>query len=323
MNPILITGVTGQDGSFLADVLLKRKHRVVGLVRRSSSPNYWRIQHLLDHPHFELVEGDITDLASMIRIIGSIKPAAVYNLAAQSFVPTSWEQPLFTAQATGIGAVNVYEACRITSSHSKVYQASSSEMFGLQPVDSVQHEGTSFYPRSPYACAKVFAHQMAINYRESYNMFISCGILFNHESERRGEQFVTRKIARSAARIAAGLQSTLHLGRLDTQRDWGFAGDYVEAMIKMLDFSEPQDFVIATGIKHSVEDFVRLSFESVGLNWREYIVQDDRFMRPTEVPSLCGDATKALQVLDWKPKMSFEQLVQRMVEAEVHAINKS
>ena len=323
MNPVLITGVTGQDGSFLADELLRRKQRVVGLVRRSSTPNYWRIQHLLDHPLFDLIEGDITDLASMIRIVGSVQPSALYNLAAQSFVPTSWEQPLFTAQATGIGAVNVYEACRISSPHTKVYQASSSEMFGLQPKDGIQNERTSFYPRSPYACAKVFAHQMAINYRESYNMFISCGILFNHESERRGEQFVTRKIARSAARIAHGLQNTLSLGRLDTERDWGFAGDYIGAMIRMVECDEPQDFVVATGVKHSVLDFVRLSFDFVGLDWREYVVQDERFMRPTEVPSLCGDATKALDVLNWKPDMTFEQLVHRMVEAELQAIQTS
>jgi GDPmannose 4,6-dehydratase len=241
-------------------------------------------------------------------------------LAAQSFVPTSWEQPTFTAQATGIGAVNIFEACRIASSLIKIYQASSSEMFGLQLVDSIQSEETTFYPRSPYACAKVFAHQMAINYRESHGLFIACGILFNHESERRGERFVTRKIARAAARIAAGQQDQLALGRLDTERDWGFAGDFVEAMIKMMSLEQPEDFVIATGIKHTVEDFVQAAFDAVGLDWRSYVVQDKRFLRPAEVPSLCGNATKAHSILDWKPTLKFEDLVSRMVESEIKRV---
>lgn len=320
MTTVLITGVTGQDGSFLAEQLLVAGYTVYGLVRRSSSPNYWRIQNLLGTPEFHLVEGDITDLSSIIRIVSTIRPDVLYNLASQSFVPTSWTQPLFTAQATGIGAVNVYEACRIASPETKIYQASSSEMFGLQPIDAVQSETTSFYPRSPYACAKVFAHQMAINYRESYGMFISCGILFNHESERRGEKFVTRKIARSAARIAAGLDTTLPLGRLDTERDWGFAGDYVRAMRLMMADDTPDDFVVSTGIKHTVQDFVTLAFECVELDWSKYVVRDERFMRPAEVPSLCGDATKARQRLGWSPTVSFDELVTRMVHAEVQAL---
>ena len=322
MTTVLITGVTGQDGSFLAEQLLASGYTVYGLVRRSSSPNYWRILSLLGNPSFNLVEGDITDLSSIIRIVSDLRPSVLYNLAAQSFVPTSWSQPVFTAQATGVGAVNIYEACRIASPDTKIYQASSSEMFGLQPRGTIQSETTSFYPRSPYACAKVFAHQMAINYRESYGMFISCGILFNHESERRGEQFVTRKIARAAAKIAAGVQNELALGRLDTERDWGFAGDYVQAMQLMMGCDEPTDFVIATGIKHSVQDFVNLAFESVGLDWSEYVVQDERFMRPAEVPSLCGDTSKAKQTLDWTPTVSFVDLVNRMVSAEVDALKQ-
>ena len=320
MTTALITGVTGQDGSFLAEQLLSLGYTVYGLVRRSSAPNYWRIQSILDDPRFHLVEGDITDLSSLIRIVSEVQPSVLYNLAAQSFVPTSWTQPTFTAQATGIGAVNIYEACRIVSPKTKIYQASSSEMFGLQPVDSIQNEQTTFYPRSPYACAKVFAHQMAINYRESHGLFISCGILFNHESERRGERFVTRKIAQAVARISQGLQSTLALGRLDTQRDWGFAGDYVDAMVRIMDLNAPNDFVIATGQKHSVEDFVRISFDYVGLDWREYIVEDQRFMRPAEVPSLCGDGSKAKEYLNWTPTLSFNSLIERMVETELKAL---
>ena len=323
MTTVLITGVTGQDGSFLAERLISEGHTVYGLIRRSSSPNYWRIQSMLEAPRFHLVEGDITDLSSLIRIVSDIQPSVLYNLAAQSFVPTSWTQPIFTAQATGIGAVNVYEACRIASPTTKIYQASSSEMFGLQPVNSMQNEQTTFYPRSPYACAKVFAHQMAINYRESHGLFISCGILFNHESERRGERFVTRKIARAVARISQGLQSTLALGRLDTERDWGFAGDYVDAMLRIMAQQTPMDFVIATGKKHTVEDFVRLSFEYVGLDWTKYVIKDQRFMRPTEVPSLCGDASKAKEYLNWTPTVSFNDLIERMVEAELENVLNS
>ncbi len=314
---ILITGITGQDGSFLAELLLERGQTVFGLVRRTSTPNYWRIQHLLDHPSLQLVEADITDLSSLIRVFCQIQPTVVYNLAAQSFVPTSWEQPLFTAQATGIGAVNIYEAVRIACPDCKVYQASSSEMFGLQPEHSIQNERTSFYPRSPYACAKVFAHQMAINYRESHGLFISCGILFNHESERRGEQFVTRKITKAVANIHYGKQDVLTLGRMDCSRDWGFAGDYVDAMTRMMKLDEPNDFVIATGTKHTVQDFVEVAFSCVGLDWTKYIQQDERYMRPAEVPSLCGDASKAKEILQWTPTLGFEQLVQRMVQAEL------
>lgn len=318
---VLVTGVTGQDGSFLAEKLLADHNiSVYGLVRRSSNPNYSRIQHILEYERFQLIEGDITDLSSLIQICSDIKPDLIYNLASQSFVPTSWTQPLFTAQATGIGAVNVFEAVRIACPTCKIYQASSSEMFGLQPENAIQNEDTSFYPRSPYACAKVFAHQMAINYRESHNLFISCGILFNHESERRGQQFVTRKIARAAARISKGLQSTLSLGRLDTYRDWGFAGDYVDAMILMMRLDTPEDFVIATGSKHSVQDFVDYSFRMVGLDWKEFVVQDPRFMRPAEVPSLCGDASRAREILGWTPTVSFESLVERMVESELNSI---
>ena len=317
---VFITGVTGQDGSFLAEQLIGLGKTVFGLVRRSSAPNYWRIQHLLNIENFHLVEGDITDLSSMIRLVQDIQPECIFNLASQSFVPTSWEQPLLTAQATGLGAVNIYESVRIVSPNTKIYQASSSEMFGLQPNGEMQSETTPFYPRSPYGCAKAYAHQMGINYRESHGLFIVNGILFNHESERRGERFVTRKITKSVAEIQCGLRSTLPLGRLDTERDWGFAGDYVDAMIKMVELDSPIDLVIATGIRHTVQYFVECAFNVVGLDWKKYVTCDERFMRPAEVPSLCGDSTLAFQTINWKPTVRLEELVERMVLSDLEMV---
>ena len=323
-NVSLITGITGQDGSFLAEQLLNRGDTVIGVVRRSSSPNHWRIESILNHPNLQIVEGDVTDLSSMIRLISEYKPDRLFNLAAQSFVPTSWEQPLLTAQATGIGAVNIFEAVRTVHSSCRVYQASSSEMFGLQPPGSFQSESTPFYPRSPYACAKAYAHQMAINYRESHGVFISCGILFNHESERRGIQFVTRKITDGVAKIHLGLDNSISLGYLGAERDWGYAKDYVEAMVLMLEQDKPIDCVVATGKRHTVQYFVEQAFAAVNLDWKKYVRQDPRYIRPAEVPSLCGDATKAHLELGWTPKMDLPSLISHMVRADIarHTIER-
>lgn len=319
-NGSLITGITGQDGSFLAEQLLKRGDKVIGIVRRSSTSNYGRIQHLLNNPNLELAEGDVTDLSSMIRLIADYRPDYLFNLAAQSFVPTSWEQPLLTAQATGIGAVNIFEAVRIVHPTCRVYQASSSEMFGLQPKGAFQNESTPFYPRSPYACAKAYAHQMAINYRESHGLFISSGILFNHESERRGIQFVTRKITDAVAKIHLGLDDSISLGFLGAERDWGYAKDYVEAMVLMLEQDSPIDCVVATGQRYTVEYFVEHAFATVGLDWKEYVKQDPRYMRPAEVPSLCGDATRAYEKLGWSPTMNLPTLIAHMVRSDIARI---
>ena len=313
----LITGITGQDGSFLGELMLERGYNVIGVVRRSSSPNFWRIQSILNHERMTLIEGDVTDLSSMIRIIGKYQPEYIYNLAAQSFVPTSWEQPLLTAQATGVGAVNIFEATRIASPNSRVYQASSSEMFGLQPTGSFQDESTPFYPRSPYACAKAYAHQMAINYRESHGLFIVSGILFNHESDRRGIQFVTRKISNAVARIHLGLQDSVALGYLGAERDWGYAKDYVRAMELMLDHDTPLDCVVATGKRHTVQYFVEHAFQSVGLEWQRYVTQDDKYMRPAEVPSLCGNADRARQELGWQPSVELPKIIELMIAADI------
>jgi GDPmannose 4,6-dehydratase len=314
MPTALITGVTGQDGSYLAEFLLNRGYRVVGMVRRTSTLNFHRIGHIQDR--LELVPGDLSDQISLIRILDEYQPDEVYNLAAQSFVKTSWNQPVFTGDVTALGVTRVLDAIRIVNPRIRMYQASSSEMFG-KVVEVPQRETTPFYPRSPYGVAKVYGHWITVNYRESYNLHATSGILFNHESPRRGLEFVTRKISHQAARIKLGLANELRLGNLDARRDWGFAGDYVRAMWLMLQQDEPDDFVIATGETHSVEQFLDVAFEHLGLDWREYVVQDERYMRPAEVDLLVGDATKAGRDLGWEPSVSFAELVKMMVDADL------
>lgn len=323
MKRVLITGVSGQDGGFLAELLVERGYQVFGMLRHVSHPNYQGLEKLLPHPLFTLVEGDVSDLHSMIQVVQSTKPDWVFNLASQSFVMTSWNQPILTMQSTGVGAVNVFEACRLFApKHIRIYQASSSEMFGLQPPNQLQHEKTPLYPRSPYACAKTYAHHMAINYRESYGMFIVSGILFNHESERRGENFVTRKITKAVANIVEGTQQFVSLGNLDIERDWGFAGDYVEAMVCMLEQDTPQDYVVATGKRTSLRYFLEKAFSLVHLDYQEFLQIDENFMRPVDVPSLCGDASKAHIQLQWKPKMNIDQLIARMLEFDIREIQE-
>ncbi len=314
MPTALITGVTGQDGSYLAELLLDRGYRVVGMVRRTSTLNFHRIAHIQDR--LELVPGDLSDQISLIRILEEYRPDEVYNLAAQSFVQTSWNQPVFTGDVTALGVTRVLDAVRIVDPRIRVYQASSSEMFG-KVVEVPQRETTPFYPRSPYGVAKVYGHWITINYRESYNLHATSGILFNHESPRRGLEFVTRKISHQAARIKLGLANELRLGNLDSRRDWGFAGDYVEAMWLMLQQDHPDDFVIATGETHSVEQFLNVAFEHLDLDWREYVVQDERYMRPAEVDLLVGDPSKAGRILGWEPRVSFAELVKMMVDADL------
>jgi GDPmannose 4,6-dehydratase len=315
----LITGITGQDGSYLAEFLLEQGYEVVGMVRRSSTVNFERIWHIQDK--LTLVSGDLLDQVSLIDIIETHRPNEVYNLAAQSYVQTSWVQPVFTGEVTALGVTRVLDAIRLVDPDIRFYQASSSEMFG-RVREVPQNENTPFYPRSPYGVAKVYGHWITVNYRESYNLFAVSGICFNHESPRRGHEFVTRKIARGAARIKRGLQSELHLGNLDAQRDWGYAPDYVRGMWLMLQQDEPEDFVMATGRTHTVQRFAELAFEAVGLNWEDYVVQDPRFMRPADVDLLVGDPSKAKQKLDWETTTSFEELVQLMVEAELEAIDQ-
>jgi len=314
MPTALITGVTGQDGSYLAELLLDRGYRVVGMVRRTSTLNFHRIAHIQDR--IELVPGDLSDQISIIRILEEYRPDEVYNLAAQSFVQTSWNQPVFTGDVTALGVTRVLDAIRIVDPRIRVYQASSSEMFG-KVVEVPQRETTPFYPRSPYGVAKVYGHWITVNYRESYNLHATSGILFNHESPRRGLEFVTRKISHQAARIKLGLASELRLGNLDARRDWGFAGDYVQAMWLMLQQDHPDDFVIATGETHSVEQFLNVAFEHLDLDWREYVVQDERYMRPAEVDLLVGDPSKAGRALGWEPRVSFAELVRMMVDADL------
>ncbi len=309
----LISGITGQDGSFLAEQLLGRGYRVVGLHRRLSSVNHWRISHI---EGLELACVDLLDLSSLLDVVRNVKPDEIYNLAAQSFVPASWSQPTLTGDVTGLGAVRMLEAYRREAPDAKFYQASSSEMFG-QALSSPQNEKTPFTPLSPYACSKVYAHHMAVNYRKAYGLFISCGTLFNHESERRGLEFVTRKITAAAARISKGLQDTLVLGDLSPRRDWGFAGDYTRAMQAMLGATEPDDFVVASGTDYSVEDFVAASFDSLNLDWRNHVVSDERFYRKNELSCLTGDSAYARSKLGWCPEVSFEGLVERMIEADV------
>jgi len=314
MPTALITGITGQDGSYLAELLLDKGYDVYGLVRRLSTPNETRIGALMDK--IELLEGDLTDQSSVNIAVQTSMPDEVYNLAAQSFVATSWNQPVLTGDVTGLGVVRVLEAVRHFCPDTRFYQASSSEMFGTS-AQPLKDEKTPFHPRSPYAVAKVYGHYATINYRESYKLFSCSGICFNHESPRRGIEFVTKKISDGAARIYCGRATELRLGNLEVKRDWGFAGDYVSAMWSMLQQDEPDDYVIATGQSHSVKEFVTLAFDRVGLEWRDYVKVDDRFRRPAEVFDLCGNASKANKKLGWAPKMSFEELVNLMVEADV------
>ncbi|HSG99832.1 MAG TPA: GDP-mannose 4,6-dehydratase [candidate division Zixibacteria bacterium] len=315
----LITGVTGQDGSYLAELLLEKGYQVAGMVRRSSTEPYERIAHLGDRVN--LVQGDLLDQLSIMNIIEETKPDEVYNLAAQSFVPTSWNQPALTAEYDAVGVTKVLEAIRYINKKIRFYQASSSEMFG-KVVETPQTENTPLYPRSPYGVAKVYGHYITINYRESYNIHASSGILFNHESPRRGLEFVTRKISDGVARIKLGLAKQLALGNLDARRDWGYAGDYVEAMWLMLQQDEPDNFVIATGQTHSVRDFVETAFAHVDLDYNEFVVQDPRFMRPAEVDLLQGDSSHAKEKLGWEPKVSFTELVKMMVDADLARLSK-
>ncbi len=313
----LITGVTGQDGSYLAEFLLDKGYRVVGMMRRTSTETVGRIAHLQDR--IELVYGDLLDQNSLIDLIQRFEPDEVYNLAAQSFVPTSWQQPVLTGEFTALGVTRVLEAVRLAKPDARVYQASSSEMFGkVQEVP--QNEDTPFYPRSPYGVSKVYGHWITVNYRESYDMYAVSGILFNHESPRRGLEFVTRKVTHHVAKIKAGLVKTLPLGNLEAQRDWGFAGDYVRAMWLMLQQDKPNDYVIATGRTHTVQRLCEIAFEAAGLDWQEHVVIDERFFRPAEVDLLIGDSEKARVELGWQPEVSFEQMICAMVESDIQLV---
>jgi GDPmannose 4,6-dehydratase len=310
----LITGITGQDGSYLAELLLDKGYEVIGMVRRSSTVNFERISHLQDRISF--VSGDLLDEMSMVHVLRDHRPHEVYNLAAQSFVQTSFGQPVLTGETTALGVTRVLDAIRLVDPDIRFYQASSSEMFGkVQEVP--QRESTPFHPRSPYGVAKVYGHWITVNYRESYDLHASSGILFNHESPRRGLEFVTRKITHAVARIKLGQQDQLVLGDLDPQRDWGFAGDYVEAMWSMLQQDSPEDFVICTGETHSVREFCQIAFERVGLQWEDHVVQDERFMRPAEVDLLVGDSSKATKLFGWRPTTSFVELIEMMVDADL------
>jgi GDPmannose 4,6-dehydratase len=313
----LITGITGQDGSYLAEFLLEKGYRVVGMTRRSSTDVHERIHHIVED--IEFVSGDLLDQSSLTAIVGRIKPDEVYNLAAQSFVPTSWAQPVLTGEFTALGVTRVLEAVRSVDPTIRFYQASSSEMFG-KVMETPQSETTPFYPRSPYGVAKAYGHWITVNYRESYDLFAVSGILFNHESPRRGKEFVTRKITDGVARIKLGLTDELRLGNLDARRDWGFAGDYVRAMWLMLQQAEPDDYVIATGRTHTVREFVRLAFEAADLDYQRYVVSDPRFYRPAEVDLLVGDPSKAQRALGWQPEISFEDLIEMMVCADLERL---
>ncbi len=314
MPTALITGITGQDGSYLAELLLAKGYRVVGVVRRTSHDSYERIQHLVDR--VEIVPADLLDQHSLQSVVRDVQPDEVYNLAAQSFVPTSWTQPVLTGEFTALGVTRLLDAIRLARPDARFYQASSSEMFG-KVRETPQRETTPFHPRSPYGVAKVYGHYITVNYRESYGMFAVSGILFNHESPRRGLEFVTRKIADAVARIKLGLATQVPLGNLEARRDWGFAGDYVDAMWRMLQHTAPDDFVVGTGAHHSVRDFCQIAFDHVGLDWRRHVVHDARFDRPAEVDTLLADPTKACAKLGWSPTMSFEDLVRTMVDADL------
>lgn len=316
----LITGITGQDGSYLAEFLLSKDYKVFGLTRRTSTPNYERIVHIQDK--IELIPGDLLDQQSLTSAVAQASPDEIYNLAAQSFVQTSWSQPVLTGEFTALGTTRMLEAIRQVKPNTKFYQASSSEMFG-QAQESPQTEKTPFHPRSPYGVAKVYAHWITINYRESYDLFAVSGILFNHESPRRGLEFVTRKISHNVAKIHLGLQDSFTLGNLDAKRDWGFAGDYVEAMWMMLQRDKPDDYVIAKGENHSVREFVEEAFKVIGIkNWQDHVKTSKEFMRPAEVDFLIGDASKASKTFGWKPKVDFKSLVKMMVEADIELLKK-
>jgi GDPmannose 4,6-dehydratase len=313
----LITGITGQDGSYLAEFLLSQGYEVLGMVRRSSTVNFDRIRHFQDH--ITIVQGDLLDQMSLLDILREYRPAEVYNLAAQSFVPTSWKQPVLTGEFTALGVTRVLEAIRIVDPEIRFYQASSSEMFGK--VHAVpQCESTPFYPRSPYGVAKVYGHWITVNYRESYNLFACSGILFNHESPRRGLEFVTHKVTYGAVRIKLGLDHEVHLGNLEARRDWGYAGDYVQAMWLMLQQDEPDDYVIATGRTYSVRELCETAFGYLGLDWQQHVVSDPKYFRPAEVDLLVGDASKAHAKLGWEPSVDFEGLVRLMVDADMKAL---
>jgi GDPmannose 4,6-dehydratase len=316
----LITGITGQDGSYLAEFLLEKGYDVIGMVRRSSTINFERIEHIQDQ--LTLVSGDLMDQISIIDIIKTHRPSEIYNLAAQSFVQTSWVQPVFTGEVTALGVTRVLDAVRLVDPDIKFYQASTSEMFG-KVHETPQTENTAFHPRSPYGVAKVYGHWITVNYRESYNLFACSGICFNHESPRRGHEFVTRKIARGAARIKHHLEKELRLGNIDAQRDWGFAPDYVRGMWMILQQDQPEDFVLATGHTHPVRQFIELAFGYLGLDYREYVIQDPAYIRPAEVELLVGNPIKAKQKLGWETQTSFEELVRIMVDAEIRFIEKT
>ncbi|MHB8654754.1 MAG: GDP-mannose 4,6-dehydratase [Terriglobia bacterium] len=316
----LITGITGQDGSYLAEFLLQKGYKVHGLVRRSSTINFERLLHLQDQ--IELIPGDLLDQNSLINAIKQAEPQEVYNLASQSFVPTSWNQPVLTGEFTALGVTRMLEAVRLVNPRLRFYQASSSEMFGMVR-ESPQNENTPFYPRSPYGVAKLYGHWITVNYRESYNLYACSGILFNHESPRRGVEFVTRKITYAAARIKLGLQKKLRMGNLDAERDWGFAGDYVQAMWMMLQQDKPQDYVIATGVTHSVRHLVEIAFGYLNLDYRDYIEPDPALFRPAEVYHLLGDSSKAARDLGWRPIVSFEQLIKMMVDEDLAQVQKN
>jgi GDPmannose 4,6-dehydratase len=321
MKTALITGITGQDGAYLAQLLLGKGYKVYGLIARRSTSTIWRLQYLGIENQVELLEGDLTDISSIIRALNKANPSEVYNLAAQSFVATSWEQPITTSQVTGIGVLNVLEAIRLSNKQIRFYQASTSEMYGLIQ-EPMQSEKTPFYPRSPYGVAKLYGHWMTVNYRESFDIFGCSGILFNHESPLRGIEFVTRKVTDAAARIKLGKQKELRLGNIDAKRDWGFAGDYVKAMWLMLQQNEADDFVIATGKTTTVRDMCKIAFEHVGLQYEDYVVIDPNFYRPAEVDILLGDASKANNKLGWKAQTSLQELIQMMMEADLNRVKK-
>ena len=313
----LITGITGQDGSYLAELLLEKGYEVFGLVRRSSTVNFERIGHLQDK--IELISGDLLDQKSLVSALQAARPQEVYNLGAQSFVPVSWEQPMLTGEVTGLGVTRLLEAIRTCDENIRFYQASTSELFG-KAQETPQNEQTAFYPRSPYGVSKLYAHWITINYRESYGLFACSGILFNHESPRRGREFVTRKITYGVARIKHGLDQELRLGNLDSRRDWGHAGDFVRAMWMMLQQDDPDDYVIATGTSRTIREFCEVAFAHVGLDWRQYVVVDERFLRPAEVHTLLGDATKAREELGWEPEVGFEEMVRQMVDSDLEQV---
>jgi GDPmannose 4,6-dehydratase len=316
----LITGITGQDGSYLAELLVEHGYQVTGIVRRSSAPNLWRLEHLLDR--IELRPGDLLDQLSLMKVIAEVRPHELYNLAAMSFVPASWDQPMLTGEFNAQGVTRILEAIRQVDPGIRLYQASSSEMFG-KVREVPQTELTPFYPRSPYGVSKVFAHYITVNYRESYNLFAVSGILFNHESPRRGLEFVTRKVTDGVARIKLGLADSLVLGNLDAQRDWGFAGDYVRAMWLMLQQNQPDDYVIATGESHSVRELVELAFDRVSLDWKKHVRLDPKFLRPAEVDHLIGNASKGREALGWRPEVDFTGLVRMMVDADLERLSRT